>query len=172
MAKVEEGMKIGYLTILCKVGYKVYNKRSKQLIYRCLCDCGNEIIVPVSNLYSAINRNYKPSCGCNTDQIRQINKKECLCTSKSGIKGVFFFKGKWYATIHYNGKTKNVLAKSQEDAILKRKELEEKYFNPIKENFNIKTKNQIVDIKTCHKVMNEEDYKTQLSFYKEILNEK
>lgn len=140
MAKIEPGMKIGYLTVLYINGYKTYNKRSRQVIYRCRCDCGNELDVMASNLYTAFDKHYKPSCGCNTDQIRQINKKECLSTSKTGIRGVCFFRGKWYATMHHNGKTKNVLAKNKEDAIMKRKLLEEKYFDPILDDFNNKIK--------------------------------
>ena len=140
MAKVEPGMKIGYLTVLRINGYKTYNKYSRQVIYRCRCDCGNELDIMASNLYSAIHKHYKPSCGCNTDQIRQISKKECLSTSKTGIRGVVFFRGKWYATLCYNGRTKNVLAKNKEDAIMKRKLLEEKYFDPILDDFNDKIK--------------------------------
>ena len=140
MAKIEPGMKIGYLTVLYINGYKTYNAKSRQVIYHCKCDCGNELDVLASNLYSAFDRKYKPSCGCNTDQIRQINKKECKSTSKTGIKGVFFFRGKWYATIHYNGKTKNVIAKNKRDAILKRKKLEELYFDPIQQEFDAKIK--------------------------------
>lgn len=138
MAKIEIGMKIGYLTVLYKKGYKTYNKRSKQQIYRCLCDCGKEVDILACNLYSAINKNYKPSCGCNTDQIRQINKKECCSNSKSGVRGVFYFRGKWFATIHFNGKTKNVPSKNEIDAIQKRKELEKIYFEPIKNEFDSK----------------------------------
>lgn len=140
MAKIEPGMKIGYLTVLYINGYKKYNKRSRQVIYRCLCDCGNELDVMASNLYTAFDKHYKPSCGCNTDQIRQINKKGCWSTSKTGIRGVSFFRGKWYATMHHNGRTKNVLAKNKEDAIMKRKLLEEKYFDPILDDFNNKIK--------------------------------
>lgn len=139
MAKLEPGVKVGYLTILDNIGYKYYSK-GRVIIYKCKCDCGREINVVATTLYSALNKNYKPSCGCNTDQVRQISRKNPLKTSRSGIKGVFVFQGKWYATIHYNGRTKNVLAKNREDAIMKRKLLEEKYFDPILDDFNDKIK--------------------------------
>lgn len=138
MAKVEPGMRIGYLTVLYSNGYKVYNKRSKQIIYRCRCDCGKEIDVVSSTLYSAVNKHYKPSCGCNTDQIRQISINKCSKNSKSGIKGVFYFRGQWYATIHINGKTKNVRAINKDDAVKKRQKLEEYYFDPLKKEFEQK----------------------------------
>ena len=39
--KIEVGQKYNRLTVLEKLGYDKHNNR----MYRCLCDCGNEIVL-------------------------------------------------------------------------------------------------------------------------------
>lgn len=57
MRSRQVGDRIGMLTVLSKEGYKEY-KSCRVALYRCLCDCGNEIVKTSSNLST------QKSCGC------------------------------------------------------------------------------------------------------------
>ena len=55
------GKKIGRLNVIECVGYhKTENKKDKRLHYKCICSCGNEIIVLGTNLTNG----GQVSCGC------------------------------------------------------------------------------------------------------------
>lgn len=62
------GAKFNHLTILEKT-----KERSKQrdIIYRCLCDCGNE----TKNIYKNIRRGLVKSCGCLRKETATANAK-------------------------------------------------------------------------------------------------
>lgn len=49
-----DGKRFGKLTVVCKVGV------SKQTLWKCMCDCGKEIVLETGKLTS----NHTKSCGC------------------------------------------------------------------------------------------------------------
>lgn len=51
------GDRVGMMTIISREGYKEYPS-GKVILYKCLCDCGNEVIKTTSNLST------QKSCGC------------------------------------------------------------------------------------------------------------
>lgn len=73
---IKVGEKYNYLTIIEKT-----NKRTKSgnVIYKCLCECGNYTLVPSSRLIS----NHTKSCGCYHDKI---SKERMLENSKMYLK--------------------------------------------------------------------------------------
>lgn len=56
---------------------KTKNKRNKTA-YLCLCDCGNEIIVTLSDLKS----NHTKSCGCLSVEVRKIQLQNLHISNK------------------------------------------------------------------------------------------
>ena len=54
------GQRFGRLVVLERVGTYVQPCGSKSPTYRCICDCGNETVVPAKNLRSGNTQ----SCGC------------------------------------------------------------------------------------------------------------
>lgn len=143
------GKKFGRLTVAEYTG----DSKSGSPIWRCLCECGNEINVKAGNLRSGNTK----SCGClssdNTQKTLDYVKKNRLydgtfidtLTSKisranaSGFKGVSKVNksGKWRAQItlrkqvFYLGEFHN-----KEDAVKIREQAEEELFQPIIEKFN------------------------------------
>lgn len=61
------GIRFGRLTVLEKAGVQGQGKRGSRSLWRCRCDCGNEIIVIRNSLVCGNTR----SCGC----LEQENKK-------------------------------------------------------------------------------------------------
>ena len=61
------GKKFNRLTVLEQAGHEAQG----HLLYRCLCDCGNETIATASNLV----RGAKKSCGCLAKENTQTQKK-------------------------------------------------------------------------------------------------
>lgn len=144
------GMKFGRLTVT-----ELTNKRDINgcVIYKCKCECGSYKDVSSRHL---LDGNIQ-SCGClareNVKKVQPIavekscykNTRPCMLNSKiysnntSGYSGVDILHGKWRARIkfqgneYYLGRFDNI-----EDAIKTRKEAEEKYFNPIIEEFKNK----------------------------------
>lgn len=60
------GMKFHRLTVLEKVG----KNKSRNALYKCVCDCGKELVV----VDSALKRGNTKSCGClNMDRISTMN---------------------------------------------------------------------------------------------------
>lgn len=72
----KEGTVVGHLTV-----YEVVGKYNKERIYRCICDCGNEVEVKSSKLMHFKD----PHCGCKT--------KENRIKSNNSRKKDFFPKG-------------------------------------------------------------------------------
>ena len=142
--------KFGKLTIL---DAKAENGK---IYFWCLCECGNKIWVSSGNLKNG----HTNSCGCSRISVykdgsayREKNyventnlKRLTSITNKnnqSGIKGVHFHSqsNKWVAKLTFQRHTYSKEFKNKEDAIKYRKELEEKYFNPILEKYNIEKTN-------------------------------
>ena len=143
------------------------NQRTKQgqVIWKCICDCGNYSLVSSSNLRGTKTM----SCGCyakekakstnnartkdyNLDLVRKrkktdfkentslsgISEKKMLSTNKSGVRGVYWDKSKkrWVAKIEFQGVSRTLgYFIDKQDAIDARKEAEEKYFKPILDKY-------------------------------------
>lgn len=60
--KIEVGQKYNRLTVLEKIGYDKYNNR----LYKCSCDCGNEVILRGSAFTSGNTK----SCGCLSREVK------------------------------------------------------------------------------------------------------
>ncbi|MEG0998005.1 MAG: hypothetical protein RSF13_03110 [Clostridiales bacterium] len=132
------GKRIGNLEIL----ELLPEKKNENFEYRCKCDCGNYINVRKGNL---TKKRPTKSCGCkggnktfksslhyiNGTQLEKIAPTKPLQkNNKSKIAGVYFFNGRWFATLHFKGK--RVLCKSfkyKSDAIIARLEAEKRYFD-------------------------------------------
>ncbi|MGM0124880.1 hypothetical protein IGI37_002274 [Enterococcus sp. AZ194] len=125
------------------------------ILYKCICDCGNELLVAGADL----NRKNTQSCGClQKDAARNniINGKYfqstmfegtniSLLNSKipssntSGVKGVTWSKkaNKWKAQIGFQNKTIYLgLFSNVQEAADARKAAEQKYFKPILEKYS------------------------------------
>jgi len=141
--------KFGRLTVNKMIGRNKYG----QSIWECNCQCGNSIPVMVSNLLAG----HSKSCGCYATEIARKMQKTAIeqdrlqstrigniatnklwSTNTTGIRGVSYYpqRGKYVAQIVYQGKTKYLGSyKTLEDASKARKEAEEKYFQPIIEEY-------------------------------------
>lgn len=64
------GFKFGRLTVISENGFILKSNKSKQLLYKCLCDCGNE-----KNLLGEVLRDGRvKSCGCiRISNIKKLN---------------------------------------------------------------------------------------------------
>ena len=149
------GQRFGKLVILERTN----RKTGKNYVYKCKCDCGNVAFVSSSKL-----GRYTNSCGCikrsralelnkkneenmnreqmqyfDGTQITQIKSKNPYSTNQTGIRGVYFEKrsGKFIAHITVR-REKIVLGyfSNIEDAIKARKAAEEKYFEPLIDNYS------------------------------------
>lgn len=142
------GKKFGRLKVIKKTDMR----KGGNIVWECICECGNKTLVNTSSLNSGNTK----SCGCLRRDEGNENLREgfydgtriCSFDAKtrkdntSGYKGVCWNKNlqKWQAEIKLRGKKiyLGVFCK-KEDAIKARKEAEEKYFKPIIEEFeNIK----------------------------------
>ncbi|GKS12906.1 hypothetical protein YDYSY3_39060 [Paenibacillus chitinolyticus] len=138
-----KGRRFGYLEVIEKVNEKGSKDRS---MWRCLCKCEKEIIVPSSYLTSGDTT----SCGCRRvevgHELQQFNKDnlhvngvftpvlktKMRSDNSTGIKGVSPFKGgKYRAQIGIRGKKYSLgVYATQEQAGEARKAAEEKYHKP------------------------------------------
>lgn len=62
------GMRVGRLTVVCREGTYQRPSGNKEPTWRCVCDCGNEIVVHSCNLKKANTL----SCGCLQKENRKI----------------------------------------------------------------------------------------------------
>ena len=133
------GQRIGRLTAL----YPLDERDAKgAVMWRCKCECGNEVEYSYNVLmYSEIR-----SCGCwkreresklgdlitrvDGTSIDMIKSKKLPADNTSGVKGVYFQKGKWIAKIVFQQKQYH-LGKYDtiEEAAEARKEAEELLFD-------------------------------------------
>lgn len=131
------------------------NKRYEWL---CECKCGKKVWVKTANL---INGHTK-SCGCLNREVasqnnskyfkkyRQKNYVEETSLSRikainnknntSGVRGIYYNKTtkRWIAKLTFKGKTYRKSFLIKKEAIKYRKQLEEKYFKPILEKYEMR----------------------------------
>lgn len=136
LIKSTVGHRFGRLVVKDELGY------GKVL---CQCDCGNEKVVNKGHLL----RGDILSCGCllregpqkakenymfEGTNIARLTSEKPTSRSKSGVRGVSWHKGKqkWRASICVQGKTHELgMFVNIQDAIKARKATEEKYVQPI-----------------------------------------
>ncbi|KJU74267.1 hypothetical protein AH70_07355 [Pediococcus damnosus LMG 28219] len=145
------GQRFGRLLVIKRSTKKVKNRNAQ---WKCLCDCGNHVIVDGYNLRNGTSR----SCGCLRRDLAKLNsQKNCFFekskgnpnnfTSPSGVNYASIRKGKknhsgvigvsydqqqqvWFARLMFRGKY--VLLKSFvkfDDAVEAREEAEREYFH-------------------------------------------
>lgn len=132
------GMRFGRLTAV-----EATEQRSKNsVIWRCRCDCGEEVLCSADSLKSGNVR----SCGCLQAEQRKKNMEKAIhfvdgtcieriacqreyVTNTSGHRGVYRRKnGKWRASIEFRGKRYNLgTFATFEEAVAARKEGEKMY---------------------------------------------
>lgn len=122
------------------------NTKYGKTTWRCLCDCGNEIVVVTSNLGRTAN-----SCGCTRKEKSRVDcidgtrvrnlvqrKPRMKLIKDSGVKGVTWAKAneKWVAKITFKGK-KYYLGYYDDvfKATQARKRAEEKLYKPVFEKY-------------------------------------
>lgn len=123
--------------------YPLSDRDSKGgVVWHCTCECGNEVDVPYNWL---VHGNLR-SCGCwkreresklgdllthvNGTSIDMIKSKKIPTDNTSGVKGVYFQKGKWIAKIVFQQKQYHLgQYDSIEEAAQARKEAEKLLFD-------------------------------------------
>lgn len=135
------GQKFGRLTALYP------SKRFdgiKSVIWRCRCDCGNEIDVP----YNSLKYGNQKSCGCQKKEhdqklrtflthaagtsMEMLKSKKIPTDNTTGYKGVYFIRGKYVAKIVFQKKAYYLgNYDSYADAVEARKEAEEILFDGV-----------------------------------------
>lgn len=133
------GKRFGALTV---IGYD--GKRGGVHHWRCLCDCGNEIVTTQSNLKNG----HTKSCGCRQKAVYQENlqlvdgtsvtalesrlRGGTIRSNSSGYNGVYYSSrtGKWSVQITFKGKTYFLGSYADiMDAVKARRKGEEMYEN-------------------------------------------
>lgn len=79
------GQRFGRLTVIEKTTTP-YDK-SGNLLWRCLCDCGNEVFVRKTHLGEPRNGKIS-SCGCYAKEIRSNNRKKAIAIKMEGCSPV------------------------------------------------------------------------------------
>lgn len=139
------GKKIGRLKVIKKTDMR----QNRNIVWECVCECGTKTLVTTPNLNSGRIK----SCGClKLDKWNEKNSRIgfydgtriCSLAAKtrkdntSGYKGISWNKNaqKWQVEIKIRGE-KIYLGRydNKENAIKARKEAEEKYFEPVIEEF-------------------------------------
>ena len=134
-----------------KVIERTDEKKHDCYMYRCVCDCGKEVLVRSDMLRSGDVQ----SCGCLHDDllmqnvkkayarnfvdgtnISKISNKNIQRNNTSGYKGVTWHKGtgKWVARIHFKGKSHSLgyyadIEQARKAREIAEKELFEKFLN-------------------------------------------
>lgn len=139
------GRMFGYLKVIERAQGKVRGK-VKRVVWRCECqNCGSIVEVYADSLVSGSVK----SCGClltqrdmpdrikaefvNGTQLSKINSIP-TASNKTGVVGVNWDKsrGKWQASIRLQGKRYNLGRFDKfDDAVIARKEAEQRLFQPI-----------------------------------------
>lgn len=102
------GRTFGALTALERLN----EKQGSCYLWRCRCECGNEIDVPTDKLTGGRVK----SCGCLQDPrrhlhfiggtcVEQIGSAAVRSDNTSGVTGVFMVRGRWRAAITFQKKT-------------------------------------------------------------------
>ena len=156
------GQRFGRLKVTRLIG----KDKSRNRIWECLCDCGNEVTALASNLKQGCTT----SCGCYRKEIQhelskismqQMIETQCkentkLCNlssnpfknNTSGVRGVDWVKKqqKWRARIRFKGKEIHLGLFSTLEAAAKARALaEEKYFQPILDKYSTHLKCDLLE---------------------------
>lgn len=144
MKLLQKGDKYGKLTFSENIQMDISGKMYSTGLGKFICECGNEYI---GNILNVRNGNTK-SCGCLLEEkslkaardanikygtnIGKIKSNKPTKRSKTGIVGVNWNNGKklWEASISFQKKKYKKRFKNFEDAVVWRKEMEEKIFTP------------------------------------------
>lgn len=128
------GQRFNRLTAL----YPVKTRRNGSVYWHCRCDCGNEVDVP----YNELMYTNRQSCGCKKKEhdaelqenltrvdgtsIDILRSKKIPTSNTTGVKGVYFIRGKYVAKIVFQKKQYFLGSyKTLEEAADARKEAEE-----------------------------------------------
>ena len=127
--------------------------RDGEVIWECVCDCGNITEVPLHHLRAGNVR----SCGCLQNESAKLAAqsqrfegtkipsltRKISSNNKSGVKGVHKVGNKWRAQITFQRKVMYLGCFNKiEDAALARKKAEEEYFYPTLEKYNSEANNE------------------------------
>ena len=148
------GQKYGHLTIL-----EPAENIGGRTAWRCLCDCGQEVVVKTCHLRNG----HTKSCGCQNGLggprsalgltymdgtcVEMIRTRTVRSNNTSGVPGVGWLAAKksWRATICFKGKRHYLGSyKRFEDAVLARKEGEKKYHDCFVESFSAPSENSLL----------------------------
>lgn len=107
------GQRFGSLVALAPAGY---NDKRGSVVWRCRCDCGNEVDVSYNNLQYSNQK----SCGCQKKEHEQklqtflthvagtsidmLKSKKIPTDNTSGYRGVYLIRGKYVAKIVFQKK--------------------------------------------------------------------
>lgn len=148
------------MTVVERVG----TTNGRQSLWKCKCDCGNEVTVPANNF----KRGQTTSCGCFQKEAASkfIKKRNqflckdgtmiCSLTSKkpknntSGVKGVTWNirKQKWQARIGFKNRRISLGYFDTLEAAAKARALaEEEYFQPILDKYSTDIKPDLMEAK-------------------------
>ena len=75
------GCRFGRVLVLEELPVHITPNGSRQRVFKCKCDCGNECDVPTSNLI----RGFTKSCGCLHKEIAGNDKKKNLIGKQFGM---------------------------------------------------------------------------------------
>lgn len=139
------GQKFGRLTALYP---SKRNNKGGSVVWRCRCDCGNELDVSYNKL---VYTNQK-SCGCQKKEhdknlhtflthvagtsVEMLKSKKVPADNTTGVKGVYLIREKYVAKIVFQKKQYFLGTYDKiEDAAKARKEAEEVLFNNVAEHY-------------------------------------
>lgn len=122
--------------------------KSGSVIWRCQCDCGNEVDVP----YNSLMYTNQKSCGCQKKEhdqklrtflthvagtsVDMLKSKRIPTDNTTGYKGVYLIRGKYVAKIVFQKKQYFLGTYEKiEDAAEARKEAEEVLFDGVAEHY-------------------------------------
>lgn len=128
--------------------YPLKERGKKSVIWHCRCDCGNEVDVPYNNL---LYTNMK-SCGCQKKEhdeklgsflthiagtsLDMLKSQKTPTNNTSGVKGVYWIRGKWVAKIVFQKKQYSLGAyENFDDAVRARKDAEESIYKGTIEHY-------------------------------------
>lgn len=86
------GKKFGRLTVLCREGTYQRPSGNKEPTWRCVCECGNEIVVLSSNL----KKKNTLSCGCLQSENRNTPRRETAYKIIDGLVHVDTYSGETF----------------------------------------------------------------------------
>lgn len=137
------GKRFNHLTLIKNLN-KLNKRNSKLALFK--CDCGNvkELV------FTQVLNGETTSCGCKNKgqnsnltsaKVREKHiefyKNKTQKNNKTGYTGISYINGKYRVRIQINHKSKHIgYFNTLEDAVIARKNAEDKYFKPILEKYN------------------------------------